>query len=59
MLFDFIKSLIAHFVSADNWSVDNILSVISIFLVIIGGIFAYKQLLSSNQLKRAGFIKQI
>lgn len=56
---DFCKSLFAVFTRIENWSVENILSAISIFLVIIGGGFAYKQWTASNQIKRTELIKQI
>ena len=56
---DFVKSLFSVFTSVENWSVDNILSAISIILVIIGGVFAYKQWTASNQIKRTELIKQI
>lgn len=56
---DFVESLFFVFTSVENWSVDNILSAISIILVIIGGVFAYKQWTASNQIKRTELIKQI
>lgn len=43
----------------NNWSVSDILSLISIILVIIGGLFAYQQWKYSNKTKRANFIDQI
>ena len=43
----------------NNWSVSDVLSLFSIVLVIIGGLFAYKQWVYSNKTKRADFINQI
>lgn len=43
----------------NNWSIQDILSLFSIILVIIGGLFAYKQWEYSNKTKRADFINQI
>ena len=45
--------------SPENWFVDDILSAISIGLMILGGIFAYKQWTAANQIKRTELIKQI
>ncbi len=44
---------------SNNWSISDVLSFISIILVIIGGIFGYKQWVYSNKTKRADFINQI
>ena len=41
------------------WSIDNVLTVLSIVLAIIGGTFAYIQWKSANKLKRSEFINQI
>lgn len=57
--FEFIESLFIVFTSAENWSVDNILSAISVILVITGGIFAYRQWIASIQIKRTELIQQI
>lgn len=43
----------------NNWSVSDILSLISIIMAVIGGIFAYQQWKYSNKTKRADFIDQI
>ncbi len=55
----FIKSLYMLVSNPQNWSVDNVLSMISIILVIIGGIFAYRQWKSANTTRRAELINQI
>ena len=44
---------------ANNWTVADILSLLSILLVIVGGIFAYKQWSAANRIKRTEFINQI
>lgn len=44
---------------SNNWSISDVLSFISIILVIVGGIFGYKQWVYSNKTKRADFINQI
>lgn len=43
----------------NNWSVAETLSLFSIIIAIIGGIFAYKQWKYANKTKRADFINQI
>ena len=55
----FVGSLIKLASDVQNWSVDNILSAISILLVIAGGLFAFKQWASSNQTRRTELIHQI
>ena len=40
---EFIKSLFALISNVENWSVDDVLSATSIVLVIVGGLFAYRQ----------------
>lgn len=52
-------SIINVFINTNNWSVDSILSAISILLVIVGGFFAYKQWTSANRIRRSKFINQI
>jgi hypothetical protein len=42
-----------------NLTIDNCLTLISIFLVIIGGIFSLTQWRSGNKVKRAEFLEQI
>lgn len=56
---EFIKSLYMLVFNIQNWSVDNVLSMVSIILVIIGGIFAYRQWKSANTTRRAELINQI
>lgn len=51
--------LVELLLDINNWSVSDILSLISIIIAIIGGIFAYKQWKYSNKTKRADFINQI
>lgn len=41
------------------WTVDNWLSLISLFLVVLGGLFAWKQWNAGTSIKRAEFINQI
>lgn len=53
------KLMINLLLDSNNWSISDILSFISIILVIIGGIFGYKQWVYSNKTKRADFINQI
>ena len=55
----FIKELFVIFSTSANWSVDNILSAISIILVIAGGRFTYKQWVAANKTKRMELIEQI
>jgi uncharacterized protein YxeA len=43
----------------ENWTVDNYLSLVSIFLIIIGGIFALKRWNLEIKTKRAEFLEQI
>lgn len=43
----------------NNWTISDLLSLFSIIIAIIGGIFAYRQWLFSNKTKRAEFINQI
>lgn len=52
-------SLIELLLDINNWSIYDILSLTSIIIAIIGGIFAYKQWVFSNKTKRAEFINQI
>lgn len=52
-------SLIKLMLNINNWSVSDVLSLISIIIAIIGGIFAYGQWRYSNKTKRADFISQI
>lgn len=47
------------FFDINNWSISDILSLLSVILVIIGGLFAYKQWEYSNKIKRAEFLDQI
>lgn len=42
-----------------NWTIENWLTLSSIVLVVIGGIFAMIQWIASNKIKRAEFINQI
>ena len=56
---DFIDALLGIMINPENWSVDNILSAISIILVILGGLFAFTRWNASNQIKRTEHIKQI
>lgn len=51
-----IKNVI---INIDNWSVADILSLLSLLLIIVGGIFAYKQWTAANRIKRTEFINQI
>lgn len=46
-------------IDKNNWSLNDILTLLSIFLGIIGGIFAYQQWRYANKTKRAEFINQI
>lgn len=52
-------SLIKVLLDINNWSVSDILTLISIILAIFGGLFAYQQWKYSNKTKRANFIDQI
>lgn len=56
---EWFNSIINTLTNANNWSVDSILSAFSICLVIIGGLFAYKQWTSANKIRRTEFINQI
>ena len=56
---NFISGLMATLFNPQNWSVDNILSMISIILAIIGGLFAYKKWSSATKTKRSEFTIQI
>lgn len=55
----FIKELFQIFSNSNNWNLENIISLISILLVAIGGFFALFQWVSANKIKRAEFINQI
>lgn len=57
--YSFIKELLDMISNTENWSVDSILSAISIIMVIIGGLFAFTRWNASNQIKRTELIKQI
>lgn len=54
-----VMSLMELLLDINNWSISDILSLISIIIAIIGGIFAFKQWVFSNKTKRAEFIDQI
>ena len=54
-----LTGLFSVFTDISKWEIDNILTLISIFLVIVGGVFAYKQWSTSNRIKRTEFINQI
>ena len=55
----FLESLFKTISTPENWSVDDVLSAISIILVIFGGFFTYRQWAAANKTKRTEFIKQI
>ena len=52
-------SLIETLLNTNNWSVDNVLSALSVILAIVGGFFAYRQWTAANKIKRGEFIDQI
>jgi len=52
-------SVILSSSSTSDWTVDNTLSIISIVLVIIGGIFTFIQWAAANHIKRTELISQI
>ena len=54
-----LTGLFSVFTDISKWEIDNILTLISIFLVIVGSGFAYKQWSTSNKIKRTEFINQI
>ncbi|MBD5115626.1 MAG: hypothetical protein HDT46_10610 [Ruminococcaceae bacterium] len=54
-----LKELLTLITNVNNWTIDSILSFLSIIIAIVGGIFAYKQWRYSNKTKRADFINQI
>lgn len=56
---EFIKSLFALISNVENWSVDDVLSATSIVLVIVGGLFAYRQWKFANTTRRTELINQI
>lgn len=58
-IFDFLASLLSKFLRSENWTVEDILSSITIILSIAGGVFAYRQWTVSNKTKRTELIKQI
>ena len=58
-MYDFVSSLVGTISNPQNWSVDNILSTISIVLAIIGGVFAYKKWSLTSKTQRSEFTNQI
>lgn len=56
---DFLEALFGIFFTPENWSVEYILSAVSILLVAVGGFFSYGQWDKANKTKRAEFIKEI
>lgn len=56
---ELVGSLIKYACDSRNWSMDNILSAISILLVVIGGLFALQQWSVANQTRRIELIHQI
>lgn len=56
---NFLKAILVTCINPNNWSIDNILTVISLIPVIIGGIFACRQWSNANKTKRAEYINQI
>ena len=55
----FLYSLFLIFKTPENWEIDNILSLISIILAIIGGIFAYRQWSIANKTQRTELINRV
>lgn len=55
----FFESILSTFFMSENWTVEDILSIIMILLSIAGGIFAYRQWTTSNKTKRTELIKQV
>lgn len=55
------KEILTFITNINNWTISDILSVISIVIAIaiVGGIFAYKQWKYSNKIKRADFIDRL
>lgn len=56
---EWLYSIIDTITNTNNWSVDSVLSAISVLLMIVGGFFAYKQWTSANKIRRSEFINQI
>lgn len=54
-----LKDIAGVIKNTGNWSVTDILSLLSLVLVVIGGIFAYRQWEAANRIKRTEFINQI
>lgn len=54
-----VVSQIALLLDINNWTISDILSLFSIIIAIIGGIFAYKQWAFANKTKRADLLGQV
>lgn len=56
---NFIVDLFQIFKNTDNWMLENVIELISVVLIAIGGFFALFQWFSANRIKRTEFINQI
>ena len=55
----FLGELFRIFINADNWKIEHVIGLLSLILIVVGGIFALVQWISTNRIKRAEFINQI